>query len=273
MKVNTILIPCDFVERSFNAVRYGASIAGQTGAEILLLHLVFQDGNQESAETNMISWKERLASEFNGKIRTLVQAGDIFEDIGKISAEKKCDLVIMPTHGMTGTQQITGSLALNVVTASNTPFLIVQEKPWPENGFKKIVIPVEYRYQLLEGAELFRDIAKHFNSEVWLVSNSRAEDANNRDVLSKFKGILTDSGVAVHVHALNKFDFSCGVAEFAASIAADLICSVNFSYESLYSINPRTDEEDLVYNKAQIPVLLITPKDQDDDLMKPVADM
>lgn len=261
------------MESSLNALTFGAQMATSAGAEIILLHLAGSEEKVQLATPIMNVWKEKLAAMFSGRILTIVTVGDIFEDIGKISAEKKCDLVIMPTHGMTGTQQITGSLALNVVTASNTPFLIVQEKPWPENGFKKIVIPVEFRYQLMEGAELFRDIAKHFNSEVWLVSNSRAEDANNRDVLSKFKGILTDSGVAVHVHALNKFDFSCGVAEFAASIAADLICSVNFSYESLYSINPRTDEEDLVYNKAQIPVLLITPKDQDDDLMQPVADM
>jgi hypothetical protein len=174
---------------------------------------------------------------------------------------------------MNGLQQVTGSLALNVVTASNTPFLVVQNKPMSEQGFKKIIIPVEYRQQLLEGAELFRDIALHYQSEVFLLVNSRAEDGLNTEVLQKFNDTLTVAGIPVQIHSSSKFDFSNAVAEFAESMDANLICTINFSYENLYSINPRTDEEDLIYNKAGIPVLLVTPKDQDDDLLKPLADM
>jgi hypothetical protein len=41
---------------------------------------------------------------------------------------------------------------------------------------------------------------------------------------------------------------------------------VNFSFEYLYTLFPRTEEEDLIYNEAQIPVLLITPEQQDDSV-------
>jgi hypothetical protein len=261
------------MESSLNALTFGAQMATSTGAEMILLHLAGSEEKVQLATPVMNVWKEKLAAMFSGSIHTIVTVGDIFEDIGKISAEKKCDLVIMPTHGMNGSQQITGSLALNVVTASNTPFLVVQQKPMPERGFKKIVIPVEYRQQLLEAATFFRDIALHHQSEVFLAVNSRAETGQNKEVLQSFNDTLNEAGIPVQIHTLSKYDFSNAVAEFAASIDAHLICTINFSYENLYTINPRTDEEDLIYNKEGIPVLLFTPEDQDDDLFRPLADM
>jgi hypothetical protein len=41
---------------------------------------------------------------------------------------------------------------------------------------------------------------------------------------------------------------------------------VNFAYEFLYTLFPRTEEENLIYNDAQIPVMLITPEKRDDGM-------
>jgi hypothetical protein len=43
-----------------------------------------------------------------------------------------------------------------------------------------------------------------------------------------------------------------------------MICGLNFSFEYLYTLFPRAEEEDLIYNEAQIPVLLLTPEVQED---------
>jgi hypothetical protein len=69
--------------------------------------------------------------------------------------------------------------------------------------------------------------------------------------------------VKVHRVAINE-RFAKSVTHFAASIDADLICAVNFSYDYLYSLFPRVEEEDLIYNEAQIPVLMITPEQRED---------
>jgi hypothetical protein len=67
----------------------------------------------------------------------------------------------------------------------------------------------------------------------------------------------------MHIETDHK-PFAKSVVAYAATVDADLICAVNFSFEYLYTLFPRTEEEDLIYNEAQIPVLLITPEQQDD---------
>ncbi len=78
-----------------------------------------------------------------------------------------------------------------------------------------------------------------------------------------------EAGIAFTLEENQKFDFSKAVVERSKAIGVQLIIALNYSYENLYSINPRTDEEDLIYNNAAIPVLLITPENQDEDLEKP----
>jgi hypothetical protein len=64
-------------------------------------------------------------------------------------------------------------------------------------------------------------------------------------------------------HAERGASFAKAVVHYAAGVDADLICAVNYSYEYLYTLFPRAEEEDLIYNEPQIPVLLLTPEVED----------
>ena len=265
MQLKKILIPCDLKEESFVALHHASHIATLSGAEIALLHLEFSERALESSKAALDVWAERLRATFNGTVSTHVRKGGVVGEIPTFAKEQDCGLVIMPTHGMRGMQKLTGSLALRVVSESHIPFIIVQERDIRPHGYKKLVIPVDYRHQLLDEAKAFVQLAKLFAGEVHLVLKRVNAEVMDETMLDGLKKLFEENHIGVTLHEVHHTThFTKELVRYAASIEADLICAINFSYEYLYTLFPRTDEEDLIYNDPQIPVLLITPHNQDE---------
>ena len=265
MQLKKILIPCDLKESSFTALYHAAHLAKLSGAEILLLHLEFTENALESSKKALDGWVERMKAFHRGAVSAHVRKGGVVGEIPAFAKEQECGLIIMPTHGMRGMQKLTGSLALRVVSESHIPFIIVQERTIREQGYKKLVIPVDYRHQLLEESKAFVQLAQLFGSEVHLVIKKVNAELTDAKMLGDIKQSFDAAGISVTLHEVDhKLHFTKELVRYAAAVEADLICAVNFSYEYLYTLFPRTEEEDLIYNDAQIPVLLITPSNQDE---------
>ena len=264
--INRILIPFDLREDSYNAILHAEFIARSANSEIVLLHLVKTSSDIPFAQNELNKWADRIRETFEGTVKTIVEEGDLSSTVDEIAKLQNCGLVVMPTHGMRGMQRITGSLALKVVSDSTTPFIVVQQRPIRPEGYKKMVIPVTFRQQLLEEASFFSEMAKLFDSEVYFIAQQTAS-GNDEELLSKVEEIFSNANIPFSMHIENdQKPFAKSVVAYAATVDADLICAVNFSFEYLYTLFPRTDEEGLIYNEAQIPVLLITPKQQDDSV-------
>jgi nucleotide-binding universal stress UspA family protein len=265
MQLKKILVPCDLKEESFVALHHAAHIAKLSGAEIALLHLEFSDRALDASKVELGTWAERLKTTFHGDVTTHVRKGGVVGEIPAFAKEYGCGLVVMPTHGMKGMQKLTGSLALRVVSESHIPFIIVQERDIRPQGYKKLVIPVDYRHQLLDESKAFVQIAKLFGGEVHLILKRVNAELMDESMLSGIKDVFAQNDIAIHLHEVaHTGHFTKELVRYAATIEADLICAINFSYEYLYTLFPRTEEEDLIYNDAQIPVLLITPQNQDE---------
>jgi len=265
MQLKKILIPCDLKESSFTALYHAAHLAKLSGAEILLLHLEFTENALESSKKALDGWVERMKAFHPGAVSAHVRKGGVVGEIPAFAKEQECGLIIMPTHGMRGMQKLTGSLALRVVSESHIPFIIVQERTIREQGYKKLVIPVDYRHQLLDESKAFVQLAQLFGSEVHLVIKKVNAELTDAKMLGDIKESFDAAGISVTLHEVDhKLHFTKELVRYAAAVEADLICAVNFSYEYLYTLFPRTEEEDLIYNDAQIPVLLITPSNQDE---------
>jgi nucleotide-binding universal stress UspA family protein len=265
MQLKKILVPCDLKEESFTALYHAAHIAKRAGAEIALLHLEFTERAMNAAQQELQQWAERMKAFHDGDVTVHVRKGGVVGEIPAFAKEYGCGLIVMPTHGMRGMQRLTGSLALRVVSESHIPFIIVQGRTMRDHGYKKLVIPVDYRHQLTEECAAFVQLALLFRSEVHLVLKKVNAELTDEKLLQSVKQTFTQAGIEVHIHEVDhKTHFTKELVRYAGAIDADLICAVNFSYEYLYTLFPRSEEEDLIYNDGQIPVLLITPEDQDE---------
>lgn len=267
MQLKKILVPCDLKEESFVALHHAAHIATISGAEIALLHLEFTERAMEASKSELEAWALRLKQTFTGEVTTHVRKGGVVGEIPAFAKENGFGLIVMPTHGMRGMQRLTGSLALRVVSESHIPFIIVQGRTIREQGYKKLVIPVDYRHQLLDEANAFVQLAKLFSGEVHLVLKRVNAEQVDETTLSGVKRIFEENNITVALHEVaHNAHFTKELVRYAASLEADLICAINFSYEYLYTLFPRTEEEDLIYNDAQIPVFMVTPHNQDEVL-------
>jgi nucleotide-binding universal stress UspA family protein len=266
MNLSRILFPCDFNDESFVALQHAAAIAEKSNAEIVLMHMTDQPDQIDPISQKLEAWKQKINAEHEGPVAILVEEGGILEEIAAIAEREECQLVVMPTHGMTGAQIMQGSLALRVITESSTPFIVVQKRPIREKSYRKILVPVEYRSQLLDIENLLVDFVKLFNAEVYLYTNDREAKQGDASIPNKLKQFLEERGIAVNLSGINSLQYNKALLRYAAEIDADLIWSVNFAYENIFSAFPSTYEEELIYNTHGIPVFLITPENLDDDV-------
>ncbi len=263
--IHRILVPCDLKEESKVALHHAAILAKPNAAHIVLLHLIKSADESSKAESEMQSWVHELQGIHAGEVSSLVEVGDIVDQIGEIANRESCQFVVMPTHGMKGWQKITGSLALKVVSQSKLPFVIVQHKDIHPEGYQKVVVPVNFRPQIMEEIPFIVQLAKMFQSEIFLIAPPQESEMYNESLLKEVETAFESAQIKWSIeHTESGSNFIHSTVRYAAAVQADLICAVNFAYEYLYTLFPRAEEEELIYNDAEIPVMLITPEKQDD---------
>jgi universal stress protein A len=141
INLKRILIPIDFSDQSKNALEYSISVARQFNAELILVYVVepavyptdfgFGRGGISALESDMrkggkIELEKLIESKAKGKViaRALVKTGRPFREIIKTADKEEVDLIIIPTHGHTGMENILfGSTAESVIRHANCPVL------------------------------------------------------------------------------------------------------------------------------------------------------
>ncbi len=143
-RLSLILVPTDFSPGAEPALRWAATLAAASSAEILLLHVLdFITPALMVATPEMGVWiddeaVQRIRSEAAAAIageaarlpraRTLIRDGMPRSVILEVAAESRADLIVMGTHGRTGlTHMLLGSVAEHVVRHSSLPVLTVRQ--------------------------------------------------------------------------------------------------------------------------------------------------
>jgi len=183
LALKKILVPIDFSEISLSALDYAAYIANNTGAEILILH-VFESFEQNSKIDQVFDYTELIEkgiqSKLNDlklqrtnllgiKISTKVVQGKIHHEIDEIANQEKVDLVVMGTHGASGSKYILGSNAYRTVLAASKPVLTVSE-PKKQIRFKDILLPIDGSKQTRDKVGTAIDWAKAFDATIHIVA-------------------------------------------------------------------------------------------------------
>ncbi|MGE0821883.1 MAG: universal stress protein [Candidatus Binatia bacterium] len=145
MNIGSILVPFDFSEFSEKALTWAIQMAKQLHGRITILHVIpafdssspvfstgafpiaeLQDNLQAEAEDKA---KALVAGTESApiSIHTQVVIGDPFQEICRVAAADKIDLIIMGSHGRTGLRHVLlGSVAERVVRHAECPVLVVR---------------------------------------------------------------------------------------------------------------------------------------------------
>ena len=138
MKANKILFPTDFSHFGDEALRWATSLARDSGATMIIVHveeppMAYGGGELYigTDDTNRDELKHALVqvvpADHNVPFEHKLLVGDPATAIVQAAEEEGADLIVMGTHGRTGlTRLLMGSVAEAVVRKAKCPVLTVK---------------------------------------------------------------------------------------------------------------------------------------------------
>ncbi|MFO0912116.1 MAG: universal stress protein [Pirellulales bacterium] len=133
--VQRILCPVDFSDRSRESLKYAAGLAHSLHAKLVLLHafdlpatldLAGQTTPLDPALRPQLDEWAGAQGELTAEV--ILHAGHPGEVICWVAQDRKCDLIVMGTHGRTGLlRTLLGSTAEHVLRHARCPVLTIRE--------------------------------------------------------------------------------------------------------------------------------------------------
>jgi len=143
LKLEKILVPVDFSERSAAALKQGVALADRFHSELIFAHVIppapaeyegFAGGYyvanfEPSKEETFRHFVERLedlapSATTNGRTQKIVLMGDPAREIVRLAKEYNADLILMPTHGYGPFRRfVLGSVTAKVLHDIDCPVL------------------------------------------------------------------------------------------------------------------------------------------------------
>jgi nucleotide-binding universal stress UspA family protein len=261
MQQKTFIVPHDFTMVADIALQHAIATAKPLNAVVQLLHVVSKENQIQDALTQLHNVIEKFAGE-GVNLQPNVRIGSIFEDIGAFAAEHQAELIFMGTHGAHGWQHITGSHALKVVTSSQVPFIIVQEKSVKATGYDSIVVPMDLHKETKQKLSIVANLAKYFNSKVHVVTPDETDEYLRHQVISNItfsEGFFKDRNIEMTSAIVSRSGFDKEVVKYAVSVDADLIAIMNLNRNNFLSALTTNYEQYIITNDALIPTLIVNP--------------
>lgn len=150
INLKRILCPLDLSDYSLHALNYAISLVKQYSGELFLIYVLediippidfgwvqtsipeIEEGRTERAQKALEEVIKKFKSE-KIKITPAVRRGKPFEQIIKFAREFEIDLIVIATHGRTGTKHVLfGSTTERVIRKSPCPVLSIRH---PDHEF------------------------------------------------------------------------------------------------------------------------------------------
>ena len=277
--MKNILIPTDFSENSWNAIKYALSYLKNTKCTFHLFHVtlhayafndqysiistaaIIEQSLLRKAQKQLIDLLEKVKKISNNKnhqFLTLSSYNFFIDSIKNAIQENNIDLIIMGTKGASGIKEvIIGSNTSDLITQVQCPVLIV-----PENAkFKppeKIVFPTDYNvYHKPEILENITDLANTFNASIKILHVTKKNDVltgfqlKNKELLHSF--FINKKH---NFHKITNKKIEQGIQCFIESLDIDLIVMIAKNVNLFQHILFKPTIEDISYH-TEIPFLVL----------------
>lgn len=263
-EVYKVLVPHDYSSVADCALSHAAKIAKSYDGEVYILHVVGKSKEVDENRGKLTSVAKAAEEKYGISMHIIIRIGNIFEDIGDVASEIGAGYIVMGTHGARGMQKIMGSHAIKVISNSKVPFVVVQEKgPSDTDAYDDVVVPIDYSDVTKQKLQIAASIAVHFNSKVHLFAAKESDEflqtKLNRE-LTFAKNYFAEKSISYTIeNAEESGGFKKQLVKYAARINADMIAIVNTQEGALLPDFFGSDEQEVIANEAEIPVIITNP--------------
>jgi nucleotide-binding universal stress UspA family protein len=257
-----ILVPIDFTPVTENALKYSIGLTDVLSVtDIILFHVVASDKETDAASKKLNALIQNYKDKTSASLESNIKPGNIFDQIGKAASDAKASLIVMGTHGIKGMQRIIGSRAMRVITNSETPYIVVQQKPY--RPIKKILVPVDFTRESKQMLPLLQTLNDKFNATFHLIKEEAKDEFIENKIsnnLAYFKSFLNDNKITFEQTGSYSSSKYKDVLQKTNSIDADLIVTAIDPETNIADYIMGVEEQKLVANESQIPVLCVNIK-------------
>ncbi len=212
-----ILLPADFSDNSFEAIRYALHVFKDVKCTFFLLHTytppIYQteyllgspgliglgDVMQETSMTQLEKLKNRLEIQFKNKKHTIevhTAFNTLINEVMDTVEAEAIDMVIMGTTGATGAKEILfGSNAVHVIKKAKCPVLLVPPRFEYEDP-KELLFPTDYEIEYSsKKMEALLSISEQHKSRINVLHvhtgyDLTSEQQKNKKLLEQLLGSL-----------------------------------------------------------------------------------
>lgn len=271
-----ILVPTDFSDQAEKALKVAAQLARKFDSEIYLLHMLelplqlidpVQGSNTHNLPESIFFMKlahqrfsKLMAKPYlkDLKVKETVLFHQAFEGIREVSEERKCDLIVMGSHGASGIREMfIGSNTEKVVRTSNIPVLVIK-KDNPNFKVEDFVFATDAdeanRHTLNHAAEIAKKLSANLHLLFINTPNNFITSREAYDLLDRF---IEGSGFEnenIKTHVYNDTSVEKGILNFARNLDAGLIGISTHGRKGIAHFFNGSVSEDLV-NHANRPVV------------------
>ncbi|AKA34237.1 universal stress protein [Flagellimonas lutaonensis] len=278
-----ILLPTDFSQYAFNAIRYALNLYDSVDCDFYFLNVYQVDGYAldnmmmvpepgerafEVAKRKSEEQFEKLMEQLRAhpknprhRYHTISTFNSLLEAVKQTIAKKDIDIVVMGTKGLTQSRTVIyGTNAINVMEkVTECPVLAVPL----ETQFvppKEIVFPTDFK-TVFKRKELnyLIEICKMHNSFLWILHIDRTDGLSKRQLENKdlLDSILGD--IDHDYNILEDMKVQEGINIFVESRGSDMIAFINRKHHFFGSIFTKPLVKELGYH-SRIPILVLNDR-------------
>jgi nucleotide-binding universal stress UspA family protein len=282
--MKTILVPTDFSDNAFNAVKYAAQFAKEFNATLHLLNVfhvpaplmalpveiaVTDEEFITNGNKNFKSIIDNLSKTFslNLKVVTEIRKGHTAQEIGDYANNIGADLIIM---GMRGSgflkEKVLGSTVTSLIKNTNNSLLII-----PHNaGFRKVKkVSFASDGKNIAGVsdmKILFDICEKFHSEINVMNVNVPGHIQDQDkAINNLEGIFIGKKHSYFFPLIK--DVNEGIEEFIVEKAADMLALIHRRHSLVEKLFWRSHSKKFAFH-SHIPVLIIQDLNKEDETVK-----
>lgn len=239
--MKNILVATDFSEYADYALSAAVSIAKQTGAQLILLHVMNRplNSDDDSYENyHNMPGNNTVVSNIQEKLNAIVNEYgikgakviyelryDVFKTIIKQADRHKVDLIAMGAYGRSGSgESMVGSNTERIMLHARMPVLIIKEK-FKEFNIKNMVFASEFYGEVYKVFPRIKDILDLFQTEIHLLKvNTPGQFQRTQDSMKVMTEFSREFGLENSTQNIyNDLSVEDGIINFTKLIDADLI--------------------------------------------------
>lgn len=244
-----VLIPTDFSENAFNALKYACQVFKYEKSEFLILHAYADEVYQqdiksqrsfleELKETTALHVEAQLKKVLHDvqlyapnpkhKYKTIAAFGSLVDEVNAWVNKENMDIVVMGTRGKTNNRTHTfGSNTLQVLKYVHCPVMAIPEG-YEYNAPREILFPTNYLlpYKRRE-LKLLCEMSGSFRSTIHFLYINPIRELSNRQADNKFflEGCLTKPKLTFETTI--EEDKTVAITKYVAHKKIDLLVIVN----------------------------------------------